>query len=42
MDKIIVIAFILLFEYLFVILMVIADLFSGVQKAKKLKDIIYR
>ena len=42
MDKIIVIAFILLFEYLFVILMVMADLFSGVQKAKKLKDIIYR
>ena len=35
-------AFILLFEYLFVILMVMADLFSGVQKAKKLKDIIYR
>ena len=42
MDKIIVIAFILLFEYLFIILMVMADLFSGVQKAKKLKDIIYR
>ena len=42
MDKIIVIAFILLFEYLFVILMVMADLFSGVQKVKKLKDIIYR
>ena len=42
MDKITVIAFILLFEYLFVILMVMADLFSGVQKAKKLKDIIYR
>ena len=37
MDKIIVIAFILLFEYLFAILMVIADLFSGVQKAKKLR-----
>lgn len=35
MDKIIVIAFILLFEYLFVLLMVMADLFSGVQKAKK-------
>ena len=42
MDKIIVIAFILLFEYLFVILMVMADLFSDIQKAKKLKDIIYR
>ena len=42
MDKITVIAFILLFECLFVILMVMADLFSGVQKAKKLKDIIYR
>ena len=42
MDKITVIAFILLFEYLFVILMVMADLFSGVQKAKKLKSTIYR
>ena len=42
MDKIIIIAFIPLFEYLSAILMVMADLFSGVQKAKKLKSTIYR